>query len=238
MNPVLDALYRAFRDVFRFQVLWIVIWPILLAGLLWLVLGISFWGVFSHWIAQGLDAIGIQAWLAGIKPVWVASGVLVVVQLLLFVPLVLVTALTITSLFAMPALIRLVAERDYPQLQRKNGGGFAGSLLNAAIALGIFIAIWVLTLPGWLIGVGIIVPFIAAAYLNQRLFRYDALSEHASRAEMKTLFAANGTSLWGLGLLTGLVQFIPLLNLFAPVLAALAFIHFGLARLEYLRQRA
>ena len=238
MNPVLDALYRAFRDVFRFQVLWIVIWPILLAGLLWLVLGISFWGVFSHWITQGLDAIGIQAWLAGIKPVWVASGVLVVVQLLLFVPLVLVTALMITALFAMPALIRLVAERDYPQLQRKNGGSFVGSLLNAVIALGIFIAIWVLTLPTWLIGVGVLVPFVAAAYLNQRLFRYDALSEHASRAEMQALFTANRASLWGLGLVTGLVQFVPLLNLFAPVLAALAFIHFGLARLEYLRQRA
>ena len=238
MIPVLDAFSRAFRDVFRFQVLWIVIWPILLAGLLWLVLGISFWGVFSHWITQGLDAIGIQVWLAGIKPVWVASGVLVVVQLLLFVPLVLVTALMITALFAMPALIRLVAERDYPQLQRKNGGSFVGSLLNAVIALGIFIAIWVLTLPGWLIGVGIIVPFIAAAYLNQRLFRYDALSEHASRAEMRTLFTQNRASLWGLGLVTGLVQFVPLLNLFAPVLAALAFIHFGLARLEYLRQRA
>ena len=238
MIPVLDAFSRAFRDVFRFQVLWIVIWPILLAGLLWLVLGISFWGVFSHWITQGLDAIGIQAWLAGIKPVWVASGVLVVVQLLLFVPLVLVTALMITALFAMPALIRLVAERDYPQLQRKNGGSFVGSLLNAVIALGIFIAIWVLTLPTWLIGVGVLVPFVAAAYLNQRLFRYDALSEHASRAEMQALFTANRASLWGLGLVTGLVQFVPLLNLFAPVLAALAFIHFGLARLEYLRQRA
>jgi hypothetical protein len=35
-----------------------------------------------------------------------------------------------------------------------------------------------------------------------------------------------------LGLLTGLVQFVPLLNLFGPVLAALAFIHFGLARLD------
>ena len=238
MNPVLDALSRALRDVFRFQVLWIVVWPMLLAGLLWLALGIAFWGVFSGWITQGLDMIGIQTWLEGIEPAWIASGVLVVVHLLLFVPLVLVTALMITALFAMPALIRLVAERDYPQLQRKNGGGWAGSLVNAVIALGIFIAIWVLTLPTWLIGVGVVMPFVAAAYLNQRLFRYDALSEHASRAEMQTLFTANRASLWGLGLITGLLQFIPLLNLFAPVLAALAFIHFGLARLEYLRQRA
>ena len=141
--------------------------------------------------------MGIQAWLQNLEPTWIASGILVVVHLLLFIPLVLVTALVITSLFVMPVLIRLVAERDYPQLQRKNGGGLAGSMLNAIVALGIFIAIWVLTLPTWLIGVGVVVPFVAAAYLNQRLFRYDALSEHASKAEMQTLFTASRTSLWG-----------------------------------------
>jgi len=238
MIAVIDALARAFRDLFRFKVLWVMIWPILLASLLWLVLAVIFWTTFSAWIAQGLDWIGIQTWLKNLEPTWVASGILVLINLLLFIPLVLVTALIITSLFAMPVLITLVAERDYPQLQRKNGGGFMGSILNAIVALGIFIAIWVLTLPTWLIGVGVVVPFVAAAYLNQQLFRYDALSEHASHEEMKQLFATHRGSLWGLGLITGLLHFIPLLNLFAPVWAALAFIHFGLGRLEYLRQRA
>jgi uncharacterized protein involved in cysteine biosynthesis len=87
-----------------------------------------------------------------------------------------------------------------------------------------------------LVGVGVIIPFIAAAYLNQRLFRYDALAEHASHEEMKVLFSANQSSLWGLGLLTGLVQFIPVLNLFAPVLSGLTFVHFGLRQLNDLRQ--
>ena len=62
MTSVLDALSRAFRDLFRFQVLWIVLWPILAAALLWLVLGVAFWSTFSAWIASGLTAIGIQNW--------------------------------------------------------------------------------------------------------------------------------------------------------------------------------
>ena len=74
-----------------------------------------------------------------------------------------------------------------------------GSLLNAIVALAIFIAIWVLTLPTWLIGVGVIVPFVAAAYLNQQLFRYDALSEHASREEMKMLFVSHRGAMWDWG---------------------------------------
>ena len=236
MTPILDALSRALRDLFQFKILWLVVWPILAAVLLWLILGVAFWGIFLDWIASGLTAIGMQTWLDGVEPRWVASGIQAVVHLLLFVPLVFLTALVLTALFAMPALIRLVAERDYPLLQRANGGGVVGNLLNALLAVGVFIAIWVFTLPLWLIGIGVVVPFVAAAYLNQRLFRFDALAEHASREEMQALFALHRSSWWGLGLLTGLLQFLPLLNLFAPVLTALAFIHFGLARLEKIRR--
>lgn len=237
MIPVLDALSCAFRDLFRFQVLWIVIWPILVAALLWFILGVVFWSTFSGWIASGLTAIGIQTWLEGVEPRWIAYGIQGVAHLILFVPLVFITALVITTLFAMPALVHLVADRDYPQLERENNGGITGSLLNALLAIGIFIAIWLATIPLWLVGAGVVVPFIAAAYLNQRLFRYDALAEHARREEMGTIFSTCRPSLWGLGLLTGLVQFIPFFNLFAPVLAALAFVHFGLARLAELRHR-
>ena len=233
-----DALSRAFHDLFQFRILWIVLWPILTAVLMWIVLGVIFWGIFSSWITSGLTAIGIQTWLEGVEPQWIAHTIQAVAHFILFVPLIFVTALVITALFAMPMLIRLVAERDYPQLERKNGSSISGNLLNALLAICIFIAIWALTIPLWLIGVGVIIPFVAAAYLNQRLFRYDALAEHASHEEMKVLFTANQSSLWCIGLLTGLMQFVPILNLFAPVLAGLAFVHFGLGRLANLRQSA
>lgn len=236
MTSIFHSLFRAFRDLFRFKVLWIVIWPVLTAVTLWLVLGVAFWGTFSGWITSGLTAIGAQAWLDGVEPRWVANGIQAVLHLILFAPLVFITALVITGLFAMPALIRLVADRDYPALEREEGGSIAGNLLNTLLAIGIFIAILVLTLPLWLIGVGVVVPFIAAAYLNQRMFRFDALAEHATPEEMQTLFSKHQSSWWGLGLLTGFFQFVPLLNLFAPVLTALAFIHYGLARLDDLRR--
>ena len=235
MTAILDSIARALRDLFSPRVMWVVIWPMLAAMLLWLALGITFWSTFSGWIAQGLDAIGIQVWLSDLKPVWVANGIQALLHLMLFVPMVMLTALVLTALFAMPALIRVVAERDYPHLKRENGGGFVGSVWNAVIAIVVFVALWVVTLPLWLIGVGVIMPFVAAAYLNQRLFRYDAIAEHASASEMAILFKSERSGWWGLGLLTGLVQFVPLLNLLGPVLAALAFIHYGLACLN--RQR-
>ncbi len=238
MTEVFDAIARALRDLFSLRVLWVVVWPMCFALLLWLALGITFWGTFSGWIAQGLDAIGIQAWLTDLEPVWVANGLQALLHLMLFVPLVMLTALVLTALFGMPALIRVVAGRDYPQLGREAGGGLVGSLWNAVIAITVFVILWLVTLPLWLIGVGVIVPFVAAAYLNQRLFRYDAIAEHASAEEMAALFRNERGGWWGLGLLTGLVQFVPVLNLLGPVLAALAFIHYGLARLKQKRMAA
>jgi len=238
MTPIVDSLARALRDLFQPHVLWVVIWPMLAASMLWLVLAVMFWTTFSGWIALGLGKLGIEAWLTGLEPVWVANGIQVLLQVMLFVPLVYVTALVLTALFGMSALIRIVAERYYPELKRENGGSLVGSLWNALIAMVLFVALWAVTLPLWLIGVGVIVPFVAAAYLNQRLFRYDAIAEHASATEMATLFRNERGGWWGLGVLTGLVQFVPLLNLLGPVFAALAFIHYGLARLEQQRRNS
>ncbi len=75
MNPILDALSRGFRDLFQFKVLLIMIWPIMVAALLWVVLGVTFWGTFSGWIISGLTTFGIQHWLDGLEPRWIANAI-------------------------------------------------------------------------------------------------------------------------------------------------------------------
>jgi uncharacterized protein involved in cysteine biosynthesis len=93
-----------------------------------------------------------------------------------------------------------------------------------------FVLLWVVTIPLWLLGpLAAPVPLLLSAYVNQRLFRYDALSDHANAAEMKQIFDLSRGRLFLLGLITGLLYFIPPLNLIAPIYAALAFIHFCLA---------
>jgi len=49
------------------------------------------------------------------------------------------------------------------------------------------------------------------------LFRYDALSGHASAAELKQLRRAGGWRLFTLSGLLGLLHLVPIVNLFAPV---------------------
>lgn len=235
MIQIFKAFLHASKDLFRFKVLWIILWPTLAAVVLWLFVGAIFWSTFSAWLAEGLLIMGIDDWIAGMQTEWIATTIQVGLYLVLFLLLVVITTLIITAIFSMPALIHIVASRYYPGLKYEYGGSVVGSIANAMIALGVFIVIWIISVPLWFIGIGVFVPFVAAAYLNQQLFRYDALSEHASRQELKILLNTDRTLLWGLGLLTGSLQFIPFINLFAPVLSALAFIHFELARLAKVR---
>lgn len=235
MSFIFKATASAFLDLIRFKIAWIIIWPILVSTLLWLIIGFIFQDSSSELILLVLNEIGIGEWLRNMESGWITSVIQSLIHIIVFIPLVIITTLLITTIFVMPALIKLVANRYYPELKRESGGTLSGSIINAILACGIFILIWVITVPLWAIGAGIIIPFVAAAFMNQQLFRYDALSEHASKQEIKIICASNRYSLWGLGLLTGLFQFVPILNLLAPIFTALAFIHFGLEHLKLLR---
>lgn len=234
MSRILVALTRAFRDLLRFKVFWITIWPMLAATSLWLMIKMLLGETFSEWINLAFTEIGIQGWLERFIPTWM-DGIESTIQWLLLIPLIITTSLVFTALFAMTSLVNYVSKKYHPDLEKKQGGSIGGGLVNAVMAVGVFILIWVVTAPTWVFGIGFIVPFVAAAYLNQQLFRYDALAEHASRAEIKSLLVTDKLALWLLGLLTGLIQFVPILNIVAPVYAALAFIHFELACLKKMR---
>ncbi|HEV2007810.1 MAG TPA: EI24 domain-containing protein [Burkholderiales bacterium] len=94
----------------------------------------------------------------------------------------------------------------------------------------------IVTLPPWLTGVlAPVAPDVLFAYLNQRLFRYDAFSDHASAEKYRAILEASRGQMYVLGALLALLYYVPLLNLLVPVLSGVAFTHFGLARLSELR---
>ncbi len=87
-----------------------------------------------------------------------------------------------------------------------------------------------------LAAVALLLPLmLTSAYLNQRMFRYDALAEHASAAEFAHILRTSRGDLFLLGALLSLLLYVPLINLLAPVFSGLAFTHFCLARLARVR---
>lgn len=233
MIAMLDALAGAFRSLFSLRMLWLMIWPVMVAIVLWALLAFVFWSPLQTLWLTLYEYFGIAEWMTGVEPAWIGAALQVLLHLMLFVPLVMLTALVLTAIFGMDAMVKTVSEGFFPQLEKRHGGGIIGSAANAFIAVVVYLGLWVVTLPLWLLGpVGAVIPFIAAGYLNQRLFRYDALAIHADAGELKSVIEQNRGELWALGILLALVQFVPLLNFFAPVFTGLAFIHYSLAKLR------
>ncbi|TMH81803.1 MAG: hypothetical protein E6H47_14635, partial [Betaproteobacteria bacterium] len=160
-----------------------------------------------------------------------------VLMFLLFVPLVYLTALFILGIFGMQAMVDHVARRSFPDLERRGGGAVAGSGWNGLAALFGMLGLGIATLPLWLLPP--LWPRIPVAILgwgNQRLLRYDALAEHAERAEMARIFRERRAGLYLLGLQLALLAYVPVLGFIAPVVFALAFIHYLLGALQAARR--
>ncbi len=236
MSPVITALVSALRDLREPRVLALALVPPLAAILVWAGLA---WAFADDWAQLVANWIATTPWLAWVRD-WGLSWVFVwgsgIAALALLIPVMLVTAMLVTELVAMPVIVPLVGNRQYPRLERRAGGTVAGSIWNAAKAVVLFSLLWVVTLPLWLTGIGaLVLPVLLSAHFNQRLFRYDALAEHASAGEFALILNTSRGDLFLLGILLSLLLTVPLLNLLVPVLSGLAFTHYCLARLERVR---
>lgn len=234
---MIDALTAATRSLFRGRIFGLVLWPLLGSMLLWGVLIYLFWG----WMLATLDTVTtltpVRDFLVEYGIGWIVGSAALIVLLILMPTLVVLTAVFITAVIAMPILINRVAEQDYPELWREKGGSFLGGLWNSCAALLVYLALWLLLLPLWLIlPVAAFLPILLNAYLNTLMFRYDALAEHATADEYREIKRRAGPQLFGLGVVAAILQLIPLFNLVSPVYSGLSFIHLGLTELQKLRQ--
>lgn len=237
MNNVIFALVQALKTLFHPRMLSLVLWPMLVAIVLWVGAAMLFWSSWVNDLTGMMQSTPLEQWMAQGFFAVASHYLIVIILLLLLLPSIYVTALLITAIFAMPTMVNHVAEKYYPRLERKQGGTNAGSIANALVAIAVYCVGWVLSLPLWLFSpLALLLPLLLMAYLNQRLFRYDALAEHASKEEYAQVMERASMKLYLLGLVVGLLQFVPVLNLFSPVYVALAFIHLCLTELKELRQ--
>jgi uncharacterized protein involved in cysteine biosynthesis len=238
MPTVLSAVARAMGDLAQPRVLAVLFLPMLIAALVWAALAFIFWDTWTAAIRSLVEGAAIAGWLIERGAAWVLDSIGVIVTIALLLPAAFATALVLTELVAMPVIVS-VAARRYGVLETRKGGTIVGSIANAVFAVAIFALLWIVTLPLWLTGIGaLVLPALNSAYLNQRLFRYDALADHASRDEYVAIVRRNKMRLFGLGLVLAPLYYVPVLNLTAPVIAGLAFTHFCLAELARLRRGA
>jgi hypothetical protein len=234
---VIGALLYGLANLLHPRMLWLMVWPMLVALAAWGAVALAFWerlatalaGLFGRWLEPAAGFVRFDFGDATVVAAYV-------VLFLLLVPLVYLTALFILGVFGMPKMVEHVAQRSFAALERKRGGGLAGSLWNGAAALGGMVLLLLVSLPLWLLPpLWPLIPLAIFAWVNQKLLRYDALAEHADRDEMVRIFRQRRGALLALGLALALLAYVPFVGFIAPVVFGLAFIRYLLGALQQLR---
>lgn len=214
MRPVATAYGRALLSQLTPKMLLLSALPFLLS--------VALWGVLLWFGLQPLIDY-VQALFASYDLFQVSSGMLAafglgvlktlvvpLVALLLLLPLMILTALLFMGVVAMPAIVSHVAKRQFPDLEKKRGGTFLGSVMTNLTGFLIFIPLWLLSLPLYLFAPLAVAAQVALwGWLTSRVMSYDALADHASAEERALIMRTHRKQLLLIGMLSGAAGALP-----------------------------
>ncbi len=238
MNLIFQSFRQSFEALLRFRMfLLILLLPMMaVAGLL--VLFMIYWQEWNLGLTAFFSGMSLFQWIeswSGFQELslWFSMAFLILV----FIPLVYLTSVLLISVLVMPLVIKWVGESDFKNLKKKRGGSILGSLWNTLVATALFVVVFFVTLPLWLIpGFQIVLPLLLTSWLNKKVFLYDVLQDFATREERLHIVRAQALPLYGMGFLLGFLSYIPLAFFFVPVLSALSYTYYGLNALTDLRK--
>lgn len=228
MHQVFISFGRALYSQFHIRMLLLTFMPFVLAVVLW---GGILWLGLNPMISWIQSAFADNHWFAMSSSTlsWLGLGALktVIVPLIamwLLLPLMIVTALLLTGLMAMPLITKHVASRHYPELHERKGGTLWRSIWVSASSFVLFVVMWVIALPLSMIPpFGFIVQPILWGWLTYRVMAFEALSEHADADELKTVIHQHRWPLLLIGVITGALGTAPMLMWMGGVLAVVFF---------------
>lgn len=215
MTDLFPSLGRAVLSQLHPRMLWMTIFPFLLASLVWGGLLYLSWdtvmtaarsfletSMFTAWIYRALDWFGLTSLRALVTPIIVVA---------LMVPLVVISLLVFIGVFSVPSVIRFL-DRTYPHLEKKRGASFWASALHSIGCTLVALFVGLITIPLWLIPPFFaLIPPVLWGWLTYRVMSYDALALHASADERKQLIRRHRVPLIIMGVSMGILGSAPTL---------------------------
>ncbi|MBX3655314.1 MAG: EI24 domain-containing protein [Ramlibacter sp.] len=229
MSLFFDSFWRAVAYCLHPRVIALSFLPLVLMVALAWGLGYFYWQPAIDWVFGLLgssDLMGsVWSWLQGMGAGDLKTVVAPLIVIFAVTPVIVLLSLVVVAVSMTPAMVAMVAERRFPQLERKKGGSLwlsllwsFGSTLLAAVAL-------VVSIPLWLVPPLILVlPPLIWGWLTYRVMTFDALAEHASKEERREIFRRHRGALLGIGILTGYLGAAPSVVWASGALFAAAFV--------------
>ena len=229
MGLLFNSFWRAAAYCLRPRVIGLSVLPLLVMTALALGLGYFYWDAAVQGMRGVLDGSallsGFWGWLQG----WGLGDVTAVVAPLMVIlavaPVLVVVSLLLVALLMTPALVALVADRRFPNLERKKGASFFASVAWSLGSTALALVALVVSVPLWLVPpLVLILPPLVWGWLTYRVMTFDALADHASKAERQEIFRRHRNSLLGIGMLTGYLGAAPSIVWASGVVFAAAFV--------------
>lgn len=229
MRLLLDSFWRAAAYCVHPRVIALSFLPLVLMVALSLGLGYFFWEPALDMVRGLLDAsewiTRLWSWLEGMGAGNLKIALAPLIVIFVVTPFIVVVALLVVAMMMTPAMVSLVSERRFVQLEKKQGGSFVlslawslGSTLLALVAL-------VVSIPLWFVPPLILVlPPLIWGWLTYRVMAFDVLAVHASREERREIFRRHRSSLLLIGVLSGYLGAAPSLVWVSGALFAAAFV--------------
>ena len=264
MSKLLDSFWRAAMYCLHPRVIALSVLPLVIMAVISLGLGYFFWEGALTAVRSNLESYELVdmmvRWLEGLGLSDLRVVLAPVLLLFLAIPVIVIASLLFVAMFMTPAMVALVAERRFPQLERKRGGSLVASLFWSLGSTLLAVIALVLSIPLWLIPpLILILPPLIWGWLTYRVMSYDALVDHASSEERRQIFRENRAVLLGIGVLSGYLgaapsliwasgaMFVAMAPILVPVaiwlytlvfaFSSLWFAHYTLAALEQLRKK-
>ncbi|MBL8301888.1 MAG: EI24 domain-containing protein [Ideonella sp.] len=265
MKLLLDSFWRAAAYCLHPRVIALSVLPLVLMSLVALAAGYFYWETAVAAVRDKLDAWSILGtlfdWLAGIGLPNLKAVLAPLVVVFVATPVIVVLSLLAVAVLMTPSMVALVADRRFPQLERRRGGSFLGAVVGGLGATVLAVLVLVISVPLWFVPpLVLVLPPLIWGWLTYRVMSYDVLSDHASAAERQGLMKSHRPALLAMGVISGYLGAAPslvwasgvLFLALAPVLVPLAvwvytlvfafsslwFAHYALAALQQQRAEA
>ncbi len=208
MGKLLDSFWRAAMYCLHPRVIALSVLPLVIMAVLSLGLGYFFWEGAVTAIRNNLDSYelvnSMVRWLEGLGLSSLRVVLAPVLLLFMAIPVIVIVSLLFVALFMTPSMVALVAERRFPQLERKKGGSLVASLFWSLGSTLLAVVALVLSIPLWLVPpLILILPPLIWGWLTYRVMSYDALVDHASSEERRQIFREHRVQLLGIGIISG-----------------------------------
>ncbi len=212
-----NTISKSIQDILSPEVLLFVLKIGFGSILLWVIILWSLWDSYSNFIALYIQKIPlVGSWE------WVQSGGSFFIALVVAYMLIIITVSAFTSLFSEP-LLKKLAKKHYPAVEATGSPNVSKSVLLTLKASMIFLFVFLVSFPL------LFIPVLGQIWM---LWLWGILIKEPTAYDVSSLFTVQSSnfdrkskSAGVTAMFASLFNYIPILNIFAPVFAQILFLH-------------